>query len=324
MSRSDTPVTSFAKDGDARIVHVSEVPRGLKCNCRCLHCDERMVARKGQIKRHHFAHHGPYCGGGMTWLHRTAQEILARERRILLPDNRYGFGGGRRLLDDIRLEAQVGDRRVDCLATTNSQSELAIEVRVRHEVDQAKVSDLKEFGIDVVELDLRSLTDLLPDWETLTRAVCDSAEHVTWLHNESARLKELEIFERYADHLRDLIDRNNIGAYSEEYGVSAAKCWKCGGVTPVFEWPSGGLPGHQVSPEPRPRTVVWSESRTAGTSYWGNRCAACDALQGAFMLFDNVYEYLQDWFEENGEGVDQHDLSIYTQSGLFLRADALA
>ncbi len=36
-------------------VFVDDVPRGLACECECIGCGERLVARKGQ-NRHHFAH----------------------------------------------------------------------------------------------------------------------------------------------------------------------------------------------------------------------------------------------------------------------------
>ncbi len=77
----------FAKRADGRIAHVSDVARGLACGCYCLHCDGHMIARQGQVMAHHFAHHGPDCGGGMTWLHRAGQEgpfIEGAMRRLII------------------------------------------------------------------------------------------------------------------------------------------------------------------------------------------------------------------------------------------------
>lgn len=163
----------FAKRADGRIAHVSEVPRGLGCRCYCLHCDGRMIARQGQIMAHHFAHHGPDCGSGMTWLHRTAQEILAQDRRITLPGHRYGSEGGLKVLSDVRKEVSVGTRRIDCLATTDEGDDLAVEMRVKHEVDESKARDFRDQNVAAVEVDLRSLLGTLPDWDALRHVVCE-------------------------------------------------------------------------------------------------------------------------------------------------------
>lgn len=39
-----------------KLVHVSEVERGLKCGCVCPACGEVLIARKGNKVVHHFAH----------------------------------------------------------------------------------------------------------------------------------------------------------------------------------------------------------------------------------------------------------------------------
>jgi len=47
----------FAVDADGRFRDVNEVPRGLDCGCVCADCGGRVVAKKGDIYAHHFAHH---------------------------------------------------------------------------------------------------------------------------------------------------------------------------------------------------------------------------------------------------------------------------
>ena len=61
-----------------RAVHVRAVPRGLACNCVCQHCGQPLVAKKGAVKEHHFAHyrHNPACSQE-SWLHAAAKQILA-------------------------------------------------------------------------------------------------------------------------------------------------------------------------------------------------------------------------------------------------------
>ena len=64
---------------DDRPVHVDDVPRGLACNSICPNCKAALVAKKGRIKQHHFAHASD-PGGSCTpesYLHATAKILLA-------------------------------------------------------------------------------------------------------------------------------------------------------------------------------------------------------------------------------------------------------
>jgi hypothetical protein len=47
-----------SKSGE--IMHISKVPSGQKCNCVCAACGQPFEARKGSIRRHHFAHVSNY------------------------------------------------------------------------------------------------------------------------------------------------------------------------------------------------------------------------------------------------------------------------
>jgi len=76
-------------------MHISEVPRGLDCNCKCPECGGELIAKKGDILRHHFAHsiQGSYeCqgyGAEMTFVHKRAQEVL-KEHATEIHLQRYG------------------------------------------------------------------------------------------------------------------------------------------------------------------------------------------------------------------------------------------
>jgi hypothetical protein len=47
----------FAVDASGTFRDVAEVTRGLSCGCYCADCKGPLVAKKGEIKIHHFAHH---------------------------------------------------------------------------------------------------------------------------------------------------------------------------------------------------------------------------------------------------------------------------
>ena len=90
------------------LVHVSSVNSGLKCNCYCPNCNSKLVARKGNIKVHHFAHYNnSNCFSGLeTALHLVAKEIFRTAKNIKLPPyssnvSDYGF---HELTDNLNLK----------------------------------------------------------------------------------------------------------------------------------------------------------------------------------------------------------------------------
>ena len=46
----------IALNEDNKLVNIKQVERGLACQCTCFECGEAVIARKGEIKEHHFAH----------------------------------------------------------------------------------------------------------------------------------------------------------------------------------------------------------------------------------------------------------------------------
>src|SRR5258707_9534186 len=101
---------------DGAIVHISEAKQGLACGCVCPSCKEPLVARKGSVTIHHFAHHkGTDCAKGVeTALHLASKRILVDRRVMTLPAVHIQFDSHREplllapertfILDDVREE----------------------------------------------------------------------------------------------------------------------------------------------------------------------------------------------------------------------------
>ena len=71
------PKIDYAIDASGKLVHVDDVPNGLKCGCHCPCCNERLEAKNaGERKTHHFAHaSGCDCSGAYeSMLHLLAKE----------------------------------------------------------------------------------------------------------------------------------------------------------------------------------------------------------------------------------------------------------
>ena len=88
-------VFSWAENAEGQMVHVDDVPRGLKCGCTCPNCHERLLARHGDEKEHGFAHHSETRGANlkicyMVIMYKLAEQIIQRKKRIHAPSY-YGI-----------------------------------------------------------------------------------------------------------------------------------------------------------------------------------------------------------------------------------------
>ena len=80
--------TQFAMDTSNRITHINEAERGLSCNCFCMVCGERMVAKKGNEREHHFAHESNKIAcviNHETLLHKFAKRVIQEKGGLVVP-----------------------------------------------------------------------------------------------------------------------------------------------------------------------------------------------------------------------------------------------
>ena len=80
-------IFSWAEDASGRMVHVDSVSQGLKCDCTCPCCHERLKARHGEIRAHGFAHHSDKRGANlkicyMVIMYKLAEQIIQQEKRL--------------------------------------------------------------------------------------------------------------------------------------------------------------------------------------------------------------------------------------------------
>lgn len=232
----------FALGPDGRPVSVAEVPRGLSCGCRCPSCGERLVARKGSQRDHHFAHEGGSdCATGYeTAVHLAVKSLLEKTKRLLLPpcyawhirlnenvqvtyetedvrkqypssihfDYHYGTTGvgalPKRLVefDNVVLEASQGNIRPDLICYRKGVP-LYVEVAVAHFVAEEKLRRIRARGISTLELDFSDARDW--DWAALEQRLTESVERKRWLLNRVA--DELAYGDRLDREARTLASR---------------------------------------------------------------------------------------------------------------------
>jgi len=97
---SSTADLVYGVNLEGNIVHVSQVPPGSACKCKCPECDGDLIAKKGEKLAHHFAHATLVScrGGPETALHLLAKQIVKDRLRINLPEVSACFGKQSRVL----------------------------------------------------------------------------------------------------------------------------------------------------------------------------------------------------------------------------------
>jgi len=153
-------------DHSGMIIHISEVESGLKCGCICPSCKDRLVARKGTIKTHHFAHFGnSECTGSFeSALHQFAKSLIEKTGSIRLPKLEASYGSYSKLLapeqnmqfDHVHVETRVGNIVPDLIGVRKNR-DLLIEFAVSHFCDEKKIKKIEKIGLSTLEIDLSEI-----------------------------------------------------------------------------------------------------------------------------------------------------------------------
>lgn len=184
----------FGLDKFNLLRHVSEVERGLACDCRCVVCREPLVARQGDVREHHFAHASnrePCRSDHESLLHRYAKQLIEMSGCVTVPmtepvANHLGVVPGQpatQLCDfaSVDVEISLGTVRPDLLVTTADGVVLAIEVAYSSFCTPDKVGEFRAQGLPVLEIDLSRFTPEQFDPHHVQFAVLHAIDTKTWL-----------------------------------------------------------------------------------------------------------------------------------------------
>ncbi len=208
-----------------KIVHISNVPNGLKCDCSCPSCNGLLEAHnKGKIVTHHFKHHNKSnCKGALeTSIHLAAKHLFLERREVQTPDlfaSVPGFYEQKVLsqklykASNIFDEYSLGDFKPDIFIEFESTREgtlykvpLIVEIAVTHFIDEDKLAKIEKKGISAIEIDISDCKTIKNDdelWKELT-----NPQRIKWKFNsklstliEKKRLNEIE-------HQENIVKRN--------------------------------------------------------------------------------------------------------------------
>lgn len=197
MGRVGPDSLVFGERPDGTILHISEVSSGLACNCTCPGCKQPLVARKGDLKDHHFGHYGtaetPACQtGAETALHKFAKECLARRLELFLPAlerpvgtaARARYVGGMFRFDAAMLEHRLANIVPD-VVVHKGERDLLVEFRVSHPCDTAKIAKIADLNVSALEIDLSYLSRDVTRF-CLEEAIITQAPR-RWLYNSKSK-----------------------------------------------------------------------------------------------------------------------------------------
>ena len=150
----------IALDENKKLVDIKDVERGLACQCTCFECGETVIARKGEIKEHHFAHasNKESCTiNPESVLHKYAKDVILESMGLMLPalpnsDNEAAWWTFEKVLPEFSL----GLIRPDLVGYFDVEP-ILIEIAVTHFIDAEKLKRIEVFKSKCIEIDLSPL-----------------------------------------------------------------------------------------------------------------------------------------------------------------------
>lgn len=161
MNNISSTVNILFGISDGSILHISEVPKGLACNCTCSKCGKVLKARKGSKNVWHFSHHvDSICpGGGVSDIHRYAQELVIKSKYIYV--HKIGQNGLDRInFQKVEQEVSIDMYRCDNVGITNNSNKYYIEFHYKNPCEQEKLTYYISNSLRSIEIHLDKILEL--------------------------------------------------------------------------------------------------------------------------------------------------------------------
>ena len=291
MSEEHDLKIPFAYNGE-RFVRPSEAERDNTYFCP--NCGEKLIYRKGDHTRPHFAHYGDtICSTPETILHHAAKRRLKHlvEEGLKMRSKSPFFVRKCRFCYKMEVEQRIPtsvqavamEKRLpngyqpDVLLMSDEETKkpiAALEVFVTNAVGAQKEESIGLPWMEVQGRDvMRTLGEEAPvrievDRDSLEVALCKKCKR------EILRMRR---------RIRNLLNRWGMEWPGTPYQVGLTDCWKCEATIPVFRWGNDKF-STEDPPDPKPWTVQFRHSKTAMSKYWANTCPVCKATQGDWFL----------------------------------------
>lgn len=179
---------AYTAEGD--LIHISEANSGMQEDYLCPKCGNALIAKKGEIRTHHFAHYNfEECTGAQeTALHLMAKDILANNLFIARPQDEPHKQPEYIRFDDVELEYREHGLIYDALGT-QAGNKVAIEFQVTHPVDFRKKEIVIKKSINMIEVDLSDYLNADLNKDELEKAVLVTAPR-HWINNQTTNKED--------------------------------------------------------------------------------------------------------------------------------------
>jgi len=218
LSINETSIPFGLKEG--RLVDVSEVNKGLACDCFCPCCGANLQARKGEINQHHFAHVSSddmkECRGALeTAIHLMAKQIIEEEKAFSVPEyavtetakdlngvthRETGIIEEQMLkqFDTVTSESRIADIRPDIIGEFNGEK-LIIEIAVTSMVQQSKQKKISKLGLAALEITIK---DRFLSKDGLRQLLIKSTADKKWLFHPKEKEQRRKLNEALVSRIK--------------------------------------------------------------------------------------------------------------------------
>lgn len=174
---------------DGKTVSINEVERGLACGCVCPFCRAKLIARKGEINRHHFAHQSKgSCGYNFLYsLYLSAEKMLKKEGYIQLQNYSKPSVSTPFEFKGVKVERERKPR------FTISRGERTLEIifySTTAEYNRAK-RQMCNLNQSAIAIDVTDITYENAE-EELRKRLLKSSNYQSWLYNSRKKVKPVE------------------------------------------------------------------------------------------------------------------------------------
>ena len=194
--KSDRPIYFGIATETGELLSVDNAARGRACSCICPSCGTKLLARKGEIKKHHFAHEiNKEClYGAEISIYHAFYELLRKARQFFLPDAILSFHSYKKeeivnkgclisLTDVVFYNDPIHyPPELLCYSGRNC---FQVVLNIEAYYNESDYHMLMEYGkqnnIPIISVDIDDLDDL-SDFSKLQPYI-DTPEHKVWIYN---------------------------------------------------------------------------------------------------------------------------------------------
>ena len=172
-SASGSILYGLGPDGELR--YIEDVERGEGCGCVCPNprCGQPLVAKKGDVMGHHFAHKRSTCKWAVEYvISSIAAQVVASSGRMVFPELSYHdsmtdakavIAGAQQVgVSSVELVEVSGRGNPDLLVTRNvagSERRFLALISLAHSVKAEEIARVRATGVDAFLIDLKKIYD---------------------------------------------------------------------------------------------------------------------------------------------------------------------